>query len=95
MIDVVVLADQTRRAGDRKIFSVIAEDNTATQVIAMRNRTRQVATYFSQKAGKPVGIWMPEWKIDTNEIASPGQSRNSQLKTSNAKKQTTNLIKKI
>jgi GNAT superfamily N-acetyltransferase len=54
----------TRRAGDRKIFSVIAEDNAATQTIAIRNRTRKVATYFSHKAGKPVGIWMPEWMID-------------------------------
>jgi GNAT superfamily N-acetyltransferase len=54
----------TRRAGDRKIFSVIAEENEATKVIAKRNRTRQVATYFSAKAGKPVGIWMPEWMIE-------------------------------
>ena len=58
----------TRRAGDRRIFSVIAEDNTATKIIATRNRTRKVATYFSNKAGKPVGIWMPEWMIDA---ASP------------------------
>ncbi|MCB2148095.1 MAG: GNAT family N-acetyltransferase [Deltaproteobacteria bacterium] len=62
-----LLEGLTRRAGDRKIFSVIAEDNAATKVIAMRNRTRQVATYFSEKAGKPVGIWMPEWMIDTQE----------------------------
>lgn len=55
----------TRRVGNRKIFSVIAEDNAATQTIAIRNRTRKVATYFSDKAGKPVGIWMPEWMIDT------------------------------
>jgi GNAT superfamily N-acetyltransferase len=61
-----LLEGLTRRAGDRKIFSVIAEDNAATKVIAMRNRTRQVATYFSEKAGKPVGIWMPEWMIDTH-----------------------------
>lgn len=59
-----LLEGLTARAGDRKIFSVIAEDNTATQTIARRNRTRQVATYFSQKAGKPVGIWMPEWMIE-------------------------------
>jgi GNAT superfamily N-acetyltransferase len=61
----------TRRAGDHKIFSVIAEDNAATQVIAMRNRTRKVATYFSEKAGKKVGIWMPEWMIGTEERNSP------------------------
>jgi GNAT superfamily N-acetyltransferase len=64
-----LLEGLTRRAGDRKIFSVIAEDNTATRVIATRNRTRQVATYFSQKAGKMVGVWMPEWMIDTSESA--------------------------
>jgi GNAT superfamily N-acetyltransferase len=61
-----LLEGLTQRAGDRKIFSVIAEDNAATKVIAMRNRTRKVATYFSEKAGKPVGIWMPEWMIDTH-----------------------------
>ncbi len=61
-----LLEGLTQRAGDRKIFSVIAEDNAATKVIATRNRTRQVATYFSEKAGKPVGIWMPEWMIDTH-----------------------------
>ncbi len=59
-----LLAGLTERAKDRKIFSVIAEDNEATKIIARRNRTRQVATYFSEKAGKPVGIWMPEWMID-------------------------------
>ena len=59
-----LLEGLTRRAGQRKIFSVISEDNTATQTIARRNRTRKVATYFSQKAGKPVGIWMPAGTID-------------------------------
>jgi GNAT superfamily N-acetyltransferase len=59
-----LLEGLTRRAGDRKIFSVISEDNEATKIIAKRNRTRKVATYFSNKAGKPVGIWMPEWMID-------------------------------
>lgn len=59
-----LLEGLTRRAGDRRIFSVISEDNEATKIIAKRNRTRKVATYFSEKAGKPVGIWMPEWMID-------------------------------
>ncbi len=59
-----LLEGLTARAGARRIFSVIGEDNTATQIIARRNRTRKVATYFSAKAGKPVGIWMPEWMID-------------------------------
>ncbi len=62
-----LLEGLTRRAGDRNIFSVIAEDNAATQTIAIRNRTRKVATYYSRKAGKPVGIWMPEWMIDSGE----------------------------
>ena len=62
-----LLEGLTQRAGDRKIFSVISEDNQATKIIAMRNRTRKVATYFSEKAGKPVGIWMPEWMIEANE----------------------------
>jgi GNAT superfamily N-acetyltransferase len=66
-----LLEGLTQRAGGRKIFSVIAEDNAATKIIAIRNRTRKVATYFSEKAGKPVGIWMPEWMIDTSERNRP------------------------
>lgn len=62
-----LLEGLTARAGDRKIFSVIAEDNEATKIIARRNRTRRVAGYTSEKAGKPVGIWMPEWMIDGHE----------------------------
>ena len=62
-----LLEGLTARAGKRKIFSVIAEDNEATKIIARRNRTRQVASYYSEKAGKPVGIWMPEWMIDDHE----------------------------
>lgn len=66
-----LLEGLTQRAGDRKIFSVIAEDNEATKIIAIRNRTRHVATYFSEKAGKPVGIWIPEKMIDPKESKSP------------------------
>jgi GNAT superfamily N-acetyltransferase len=62
-----LLEGLTARAGDRKIFSVIAEDNEATKIIARRNQTRQVATYFSQKAGKAVGIWMPAAMIDGSD----------------------------
>jgi len=54
----------TRRAGDRKIFSIIDEDNRATQKIAIRNRTRKVATFYSEQLEKTVGVWMPEWMID-------------------------------
>ena len=59
-----LLEGLTARAGQRKIFSVIGEENVATQIIARRNRSKKVATYFSDKAGKSVGIWMPEWMID-------------------------------
>jgi GNAT superfamily N-acetyltransferase len=55
-----LLEGLTRRAGDRKIFSIIAEDNIATQTIAIRNRTRKVATVFSEAMGKEIGFWMPE-----------------------------------
>ncbi len=61
-----LLEGLTARVGDRKLFSVIAEDNEATKIIARRNRTRQVAGYYSEKAGKSVGVWMPEWMIDSH-----------------------------
>lgn len=59
-----LLEGLTSRAGNRKIFSIISEDNVATKKIAIRNRTRQVAGYYSEKMGKQVGIWMPEWMIE-------------------------------
>jgi GNAT superfamily N-acetyltransferase len=47
------------RAGQYKVFSVIAEDNVGTQKMAMRKGTRKVATYFSERAQKQVGVWIP------------------------------------
>ncbi len=60
-----LLEGLTSRAGDHKIFSIIGEDNTATQKIAIRNNTRKVVTYYSEQMGKKAGIWMPESMIDT------------------------------
>ena len=58
-----LLAGLTQRAGDHKIFSVIAEDNLATQKMAIRNRTRKVAAFFSERSQKQIGIWIPEWML--------------------------------
>ena len=55
-----LLGGLTRRAAGRQIFSIIAEDNIATQKIAIRNRTRKIATVFSEAMGKQIGFWMPE-----------------------------------
>ncbi len=51
---------QRARAGQYKVFSVIAEDNVGTQKMAMRKGTRKVATYFSERAQKQVGVWIPQ-----------------------------------
>lgn len=67
-----LLEGLTKRASDYKIFSVIAEGNTATQKMAIRNRTRRVATFFSQRTQKEIGIWIPEWMIP-EEIELPPQ----------------------
>ncbi len=58
-----MLTGLTERAGDYKIFSVIAEGNIATQKMAIRNRTRRVATFYSQRARKLVSVWIPEWML--------------------------------
>lgn len=64
-----LLEGLTKRAGQYKVFSIISEDNTATQKIAEKNKTKQIAVYYSEKVGKKLGIWMPEnmiekdWKI--------------------------------
>jgi len=60
-----LLEGLTARAEDRKIFSIISEDNIATQKIAIRNKTRKVVTYYSEQMGKSAGIWMPESMIDS------------------------------
>lgn len=54
-----LLEGLTARAGKYKVFSIIDEDNLATQTIARRNNTRKIATYFSEKTNKHMGIWMP------------------------------------
>jgi GNAT superfamily N-acetyltransferase len=59
-----LLAGLTKRAGDHKVFSVISEDNAAARKMAIRNRTRQVAEYYSPRLGKKVGVWIPEWMLD-------------------------------
>lgn len=59
-----LLEGLTNRAGDRKVFSIITEDNIATQKIAIKNRTRKIITYYSDKIGKQAGIWMPEHMIE-------------------------------
>ena len=58
-----LLEGLTEKAGDRKVFSVISEDNPAARKMALRNRTRQVAEYYSQRLGKRVGVWVPEWML--------------------------------
>jgi GNAT superfamily N-acetyltransferase len=59
-----ILEGLTARAGDRKLFAVIGEDNLATQKIALRNRTRKVAAFCSERSGKAIGIWIPEWMVE-------------------------------
>jgi len=59
-----LLGGLTKRAGDRKVFSVISADNEAARKMALRNQTRQVAEYFSPRLGKRVGIWIPEWMLE-------------------------------
>ncbi|MBU1343874.1 MAG: hypothetical protein KKE44_17245 [Proteobacteria bacterium] len=61
-----LLEGLTARAGEHKVFSVISEDNTATQKIALRNKTRKIAAYYSEKVGKELGVWMPEQMIEDN-----------------------------
>jgi len=62
-----LLKGLTDRAGKRNIFSIISEDNVATQKIAVHNRTRQPASFYSESMGKQIGIWMPEEMIDNSK----------------------------
>jgi GNAT superfamily N-acetyltransferase len=55
-----LLEGLTERIGNKKLFSIIGEDNEATQKIALRNKTRRVATFYSESLKKEVGVWIPE-----------------------------------
>jgi len=55
-----LLEGLTERIGNKKLFSIIGKDNVATQKIALRNKTRQVATFYSESLNKEVGVWIPE-----------------------------------
>jgi len=55
-----LLEGLTARIGDKKLFSIIGSDNVATQKIALRNKTRRVTTFYSERLGKEIGVWIPE-----------------------------------
>lgn len=67
-----LLEGLTKRANGHKIFSIISEQNVATQKIAIRNNTKKILTYFSEKLNKEMGVWMPEEMIDTFSGGSKG-----------------------
>jgi GNAT superfamily N-acetyltransferase len=63
-IGTMLLEDLTARIGEKKLYSIISSDNIATQKIALRNNTRQVATFYSERMGKEIGVWVPAWMIE-------------------------------
>ena len=59
-----LLEGLTARVGNRKLFSIIGADNVATQKMALRNQTKQVATFYSKGLGKEIGVWIPAWMLE-------------------------------
>jgi len=59
-----LLEGLTARVGKKKLYSIISSDNIATRKIAIRNNTRQVATFYSERLGKEIGVWIPDWMIE-------------------------------
>ncbi len=47
------------RAGDLQMFVIVGRENKGGEQILRRNQTRLVATYYSRKLDKEMGIWMP------------------------------------
>ncbi len=70
-VGVELLEGLTKRAKGVKVFSIISEDNLATQKIAIRNNTRKIVTYFSDKLEKVMGVWMPETMIEDDWDLKP------------------------
>jgi len=63
-IGTTLLEGLTARVGKKKVYSIISSDNIATQKIALRNKTKQVATFYSKSLGKEIGVWIPDWMIE-------------------------------
>jgi GNAT superfamily N-acetyltransferase len=55
-----LLEGLTARTDKKKLFSIIGADNIAAQKMALRNNTKQIATFYSQHMGKDVGVWVPD-----------------------------------
>lgn len=55
-----LLEGLTQRTKGKKLYSIISEDNLATQKIAIRNKTRRLTTFYSQRTGKQVGVWVKD-----------------------------------
>jgi GNAT superfamily N-acetyltransferase len=62
-----LLEGLTARVGKKKLFSIISADNVATQKIALRNKTKQAASFYSERLGKEVGVWIPESMIGDDQ----------------------------
>jgi GNAT superfamily N-acetyltransferase len=58
-----LLEGLTAKVGNKKLFSIIGADNVATQKMALRNQTKQVATFYSKTLGKEIGVWIPAWML--------------------------------
>lgn len=58
-IGTVLLGGLTSRADGHRIYSLIREDDRATQTIALRNQTVKIVSFFSELTGKELGLWMP------------------------------------
>jgi len=59
-----LLEGLTERVGNLKLFAIIGADNIAAQKMAMRNQTKHVATFYSQRLDKEVGVWIPAWMLE-------------------------------
>ncbi|MEX1299458.1 MAG: GNAT family N-acetyltransferase [Desulfotignum sp.] len=68
-----LLEGLTARSGKYRVFAIIDEDNLATQKIARWNNTRKVATYFSEKTNKQMGIWMPAHMVPAKNACDSGR----------------------
>ena len=43
------------------VYSILGVENIGAQAMAKRNGSRLVCEYHSEKAGKDLGLWLPDW----------------------------------
>lgn len=55
------------RQRGRRLYAILSEDNIGAQQMAIRNNTVKTVTFYSDKAGKDMAVWLPQWVLEMDK----------------------------